>query len=110
MGEIRSRTLKDRQYNDQKKKDKRTDNDLQNTTQKTKGRTTWTPLKTGVELRCSGRVICVLVISHFYGKFVQEKFEDINGEIRSRTLKKDRQYNDQKRKDKQWSIKYYTKN
>ena len=40
MGEIRSRTLKDRQYNDQKKKDKGTDNDLQNTTQKTKGRTT----------------------------------------------------------------------
>ena len=40
MGEIRSRTLKDRHYNDQKKKDKRTDNDLQNTTQKTKGRTT----------------------------------------------------------------------
>jgi len=42
---IRSRKLKkDRQYNDQKKKD----NDLQNTTQKTKDRATRTPLKTGV--------------------------------------------------------------
>ena len=47
---------KDRQYNDQKKKDKLTDNDLQNTTQKTTARTTRTPLKSGGELRCSGRV------------------------------------------------------
>jgi hypothetical protein len=29
------------------KKDKKTNNDLQNTTQKTKDRATWTPLKTG---------------------------------------------------------------
>ena len=35
-GIIRSRKSKDRQYNGQKKKDKRTNNDLQNTTQKTK--------------------------------------------------------------------------
>ena len=37
-------------------KRKRTNNDLQNTTQKTKDRVTQTPLKTGGELRCSGRV------------------------------------------------------
>ena len=35
-GIIRSRTSKDRQCNGQKNKDKRTNNDLQNTTQKTK--------------------------------------------------------------------------
>jgi len=33
---IRSRKLKDRQYNGQKKKDNRTNNNLQNTTQKTR--------------------------------------------------------------------------
>jgi hypothetical protein len=44
-GVIRSRKSKDRQYNDQKKKDKRTNNDLQNTTRKTKDRTTRTLLK-----------------------------------------------------------------
>jgi len=38
------------------KKDKTTNNDLQNTTQKTKDWATRTPLKTGGELRCSGRV------------------------------------------------------
>jgi len=36
---------KDRQYKGQKKKDKRTNNHLQNTTQKTKDRATRTPLK-----------------------------------------------------------------
>jgi hypothetical protein len=39
-----------------KKKYKRTNKDLQNITHKTKDRVTRTPLKTGVELRCSGRV------------------------------------------------------
>jgi hypothetical protein len=39
-GVIRSRKLKDRQYNDLKKKDKRTNNDLQNITQKNKDRIT----------------------------------------------------------------------
>jgi hypothetical protein len=39
---------KERQHNDQKKKDKRTHNDLQNTTQKTKDRVTRTPLKTTI--------------------------------------------------------------
>jgi hypothetical protein len=40
--------------NDQQKKDKRTNNDLQNTIQKTKDRATQTPLKTIGELWCSG--------------------------------------------------------
>jgi hypothetical protein len=35
---------------------KRTNNDLQNITHKTKDRVTRTPLKTGGKLRCSGRV------------------------------------------------------
>ena len=34
---------------------KRTNNDLQNTTQKTKDQATRTPLKAWGELRCSGR-------------------------------------------------------
>ena len=37
--------MKDRQHNAEKKKDKRTNNDLQNITLKTKGRVTQTPLK-----------------------------------------------------------------
>ena len=52
-GVIRIRTSKDRQHNGQKKKEKKTNNDLQNITQKTKDRVTQTPLKTGGELRCS---------------------------------------------------------
>jgi hypothetical protein len=39
-----------------KKKDKRTNNDLQSTSQKTKDLTTWTPLKTGSDLGCSWKV------------------------------------------------------
>ena len=39
-----------------KKKEKRTNNDLQNTTQKTTGQATRTPLKSSGEFRCSGRV------------------------------------------------------
>ena len=39
----------------QQTKDTRKNNDLQNITQKTKDRTTGTPLKTGNELLCSGR-------------------------------------------------------
>ena len=39
---------KNRQYNGQKKKHKRTNNDLQNFTHKTKDRVTRTPLKIGV--------------------------------------------------------------
>ena len=44
----RIRKSKDRQNNDQKKKDKLINNDLQNTTHKTKDRHTRTALKTGV--------------------------------------------------------------
>ena len=53
---MRSRKSKDRQQNNQKKKVKMINNDLQNTQQKTKDRGTRTPLKTGDELMCSGRV------------------------------------------------------
>ena len=56
-GVIRSRNLKDqRQYNGQNKIDKRTNNDLQNTTQKTKDRVTQTPLKIGSDHRYSRRI------------------------------------------------------
>ena len=50
-GVIRIRkSKKNRHHNGQKMKDKRTNNDLQNTSQITKDRVTQTPLKTGVEL------------------------------------------------------------
>jgi hypothetical protein len=39
-----------------KKNDNGTNNDLQNTSQKTQDRATWTPLKVGVDLMSSGRV------------------------------------------------------
>jgi hypothetical protein len=52
-----SRKLKkDRQQNGQRKSDKKTNNHLQNTTQKTKDRATLIQLNTGGELRYSGRV------------------------------------------------------
>ena len=50
------KSKKDRQHNGQKKKDKMTNNDLQNITHKPKERVTRTLLKTGGELRCSERV------------------------------------------------------
>ena len=64
---IRIRKSKNRQHNGQRKKTEeqttqwpkekdRTNNDLQNTTHKTKALVTRTPLKTGSELRCSIRV------------------------------------------------------
>ena len=56
-GAIRNRiSKKNRKHNGQKKKCKRTNNDRQNIHHKTKDRVTRTPLKTGGELRCSGRV------------------------------------------------------
>jgi hypothetical protein len=56
-GTIRSRkSEKDRQHNCQTKTDKGTNNDQQNTTQKTKDWETPTPLNTGDELMCSERV------------------------------------------------------
>jgi hypothetical protein len=53
---------KDRQYNGQKKKNKKTNNDLKNTTQKTKYRATQTSPKTEDELQ---RIYC---ISLYYTK------------------------------------------
>jgi len=56
-GVIRNRKpKKDRQHNGQTKKNKRTSNDLQNTTPKTKDRATRILLKTRDEFRCSGRI------------------------------------------------------
>ena len=64
--------IKEEQYNGQKKKEKRSNNDLQNTTQKTRDPTIPTPLWTGGERRCSGmlRVTIVAnpVISDTWGK------------------------------------------
>ena len=47
------KSKKDRQHNDQTKKEKRTNNDLQNIKHKTKDRATRTPQITGSELRFS---------------------------------------------------------
>ena len=47
-GLIRISKSKDKQHNGQKKRDKKTNNDLQNITHKTKDRVTRTPLKPGV--------------------------------------------------------------
>ena len=47
---------KDRHYNGQSKKDKRTNNDLQNIKPKTKDQATRTALKSADELRFPGRV------------------------------------------------------
>ena len=44
-----------RQYNGKRKKDEKSYNDLQNTTQKPKNLATGIPLKTGGKLKCSGR-------------------------------------------------------
>ena len=55
-GVIRIRKSKDRQHNGQTKKDKRTNNDLHSNTHKTKDRVTRTPLTTGGDRMCSGRV------------------------------------------------------
>ena len=55
-GVIRIRkSKKDRQHNS-KQKGKKTNTDPQNITHKTKDRVARTPMKTGGELRCSGRV------------------------------------------------------
>ena len=40
----------------------------------------------------------------------KETFEDIKGVMRSSRSKKGRLYNDQKKKDNQWSTKQFTKN
>jgi len=55
-GVTRDLKWKVRQCNGQKEKDNRTNNDLQNTIQKTKDRTTRTPLKTGVDINCRSTI------------------------------------------------------
>ena len=55
-GVIRRKSKKDRQWNDQTKKNKETNNDLQNITQKTKDRETRTHLTIEGKLRRTGRV------------------------------------------------------
>ena len=124
-----------------------TNNDQQNTTQKTKDQATWTPLKTGggSELGCSSfcstvvreksgwpiiiqifiirkgivsMITWILQIS-WWTNIMQQYLimEGLNSEvwryqrevIRSRKSKKNRQHNGQKKKDKQRSTKYYTK-
>ena len=55
-GANRNRKSKDRQHNGLNKIDKGTNNDLQNTKQKTQNRPSWTTLKPGDVLRCSGRI------------------------------------------------------
>ena len=54
-GQVNTKTKRrrTRQCNDQKKKDKRTKNNLENTTQKTKDRAIQTTQKTVSELGCS---------------------------------------------------------
>jgi hypothetical protein len=63
-----SKSKKSRQHNGQNKK--KTHDNPQNTTQKTEDRATRTPLRTGVELRCSGRVgsyvLTVDILIHFF--------------------------------------------
>jgi hypothetical protein len=71
---IRSPTFQDRQYNDQKKKDKKATKDPQNTTQKTKDWTTWYPKKNlwllhvleGVSSYISTSGTCHVTLSSFY--------------------------------------------
>jgi len=55
-GVIRSRKSKKERHHIDKKNDKMTNSDLQNITQEIKDRAARTPLKTGGELRCPGRV------------------------------------------------------
>ena len=67
-GVIRNRNSKNgRQYNGQKKKDKRTNNDSQNITQKTKDRTTRAPLKqTIIKMDQWEWNVCNALISNMY--------------------------------------------
>ena len=53
---ISLKSKKDKQYNEQKNNDKRTNNDLQNITQKTKDRAIRIPLTTVGVPGCSGKV------------------------------------------------------
>ena len=81
---------------------KRTNNDLSNTTQKTKDRATRTPLKTGGELMCFGKVssswsttdtrrvtlVTNLVIRHAWGKDrIVNKESLLHAEMTKRTYR-----------------------
>ena len=53
----------------------------------------------------------VIIMEHHYKiDGMQEEFEDTKGIIRISKSKKDRQYNGQKKKDKQRSTKHFTVN
>ena len=56
-----NREWKDRQYNGQKKTDKRTNNDPQKTTQKAKDWATWTPLKPRMNSGASEHIVYISV-------------------------------------------------
>ena len=64
------KSKKNRQHNGQKKKDKRTNNNLQNITQKTKDRATRTPLKSSCSTSGTNHVTLAtnVMISHEGGK------------------------------------------
>ena len=47
---------------------------------------------------------------HHIVSLIREEFKDTKEVIRIHKSKKDRQYNDQKKKDKQRSTKHYTEN
>jgi hypothetical protein len=55
-------------------------------------------------------IICTNRKDARFTKFGKETFEETKGIIRNRKLKKDRQYNGQKTRDKQCSTKHDTEN
>jgi len=57
-----------------RKKDNGTNNDLQNTTQNTDYRVTGTPLKSGGEIRCAGRVVHKKIFSEQRQMFSRSLF------------------------------------
>ena len=73
------KSKKDRQHSGQK--EKKTNNDLQDITHTTKDRVTRTPIKTGGELMCSGRVFEVTNLTYYNSRayFVSEKSNVYDG-------------------------------
>jgi hypothetical protein len=53
-------------------------------------------------------IVSGLFILDYNCRFLYEKFEDIKEVIRGRNSKKDGQYNDQMKKEKELSAKHYT--
>ena len=104
---IRNRNIEVEQYNGQKKKEKKSNNDLQNTTQKTRDPTTPTPLGTGGERRCSGMLRVTIVANPVISQGKDRIVIITNGRrvwrhqrevIRIRKSTKNRQHNGQKKK------------